>query len=505
MIYDIIIIGGGAGGLTAASRAAELGASVALINNGRLGGSCLYSGCVPSKALVKTAKVAHTISQGETFGLKNVHFNVNLGEVMDKVHDIVKHIGTREDHGHFRAQGVDVIFGSAHFLNDHCVEIRLPQDFQSIQQKKILKQKTKNHTITLQAKHFIISTGSRPFVPPIKGIEHIDYLTNENLFQLRELPHSLIIIGGGPIGTEIAQAFARLGTKVTMMTLGPRILDRLDDDVSAIITETLASEGVRMIGSITKQEFAETDHVRGIHNIAITRNGKREIIEAHKVLIATGRKPQVDNLCLDKAGIIYSDKGIRTDNRLRTNKKHMYAIGDVNGQSFFSNKARHEGRIAVENALTRFTKSINLNEMPWTTFTDPEIASCGMNEREASEAGVDFQTWKGSFEKQSMAVIERAPRGLMKILTTGRKGKIIGAQIVGPRAGELIHEFVIAFRMGLSIQAIADTMHVYPTLAELAKTTASTFYQKTKQSKRMKIIPNLQPRIQRKRAVGSAR
>ncbi len=468
--YDLLVIGGGAAGLTVASGAAQLGAKVALVSKDALGGDCLFFGCVPSKTLIKSAKVAHIIKHADAFGLKAAKPEYDFAEVTRRINTVIETAGIHDDPERFRNMGVDVIFGKADFWDMHTVCVRLTKLFAKEQQREVSE---KGDEFMLTAEKIVIATGSRPFVPPIPGMMESGFLTNENIFSMKKLPKSLVVLGAGPIGCELAQAFARLGTKVTMLVRGEQIMSKEDPDVATYMADIFAEEAIeiRYKTSVTNVENHES-----LKRITIDEDGEKGELEAENILVATGRVPDLGPLNLENAGVKSDKRGIVTDKKLRTNQKHIYAIGDVNGKYQFTHTAGYEGGIVVSNAVLHFPRKVDYEAIPWATFTDPEVASCGLNEAEAKQRGIDYQVWRHEFTRQDRALAESENHGFVKILTTGRRGKIIGGQIVGPHAGEIIHELILARNAGLTLASIASAVHVYPTLAEIIKSAAGKYF-----------------------------
>lgn len=462
MEYDLIVIGGGAGGLTVASGASQLGAKVALIDKDELGGDCLFSGCVPSKSLIKSAKVAHTIKNASKYGFKDSKPEFEFKDVIQRIQDIIKTISIHDDPERFRGYGADVIFGEAKFKDKHTISISLNPKLKEIQQENILE---KGNSFEITGKQIVIATGSSPFVPPINGLKETGYITNEEVFHLEEQPKSMLVIGGGAIGCELAQSFSRLGTKVYISIRGDRIMKNDDPDISDIMMKVFEKEGIEILKNSSTTKIKSKDGKKVIH---YTQNETEKTLEVDEILVATGRKPNI-NLDLENAGINFDKKGIPTNKKLRTNQKHIYAVGDVNGKFGFTHTAGYEGGIVVSNAIVKFPRKANYNKIPWCTFTDPEVASCGHNETTAKANNISYKVYEHKFDLQDRAVAESQNKGKIKILTTGKSDKIIGAQIIGPNAGELVHEFIIAMEKGSTVSTIASAIHIYPTLADINK------------------------------------
>jgi pyruvate/2-oxoglutarate dehydrogenase complex dihydrolipoamide dehydrogenase (E3) component len=443
---DLVVIGGGAGGLVVASVAAQLGLRVALVEKSpRLGGDCLHSGCVPSKTLLHTAKVASLMRRGAEFGLDALSPRVNMGRISDHVHAVIDHIQRHDDPERFRAYGCDVLFGPALFTDPYTVQV---------------------NGRPLHGRRFVIATGSRPAVPPIPGLDAVAYLTNESVFDLRDLPRRLVVLGGGPIGVELAQAFSRLGSAVCLVERLAELLPHEDPEISILLRQQLASEGVRILTSTTVQRV----YMRG-QEIHVECDGGNSL-QADKLLVATGRKPGVDDLGLEAAGVEYDARGVKVDSRLRTSQKHIFACGDVCGPYQFTHMAEYQAGIVISNAVFRFPKRINYRVVPRVTYTDPELAHVGLTAQEATAQGIKTELLSFPFSGIDRAVAEVEPYGLSKFVT--RKGRLLGATILGPHAGELIHELALGMQTGATLHDLSATIHAYPTLAQIHRRTANS-------------------------------
>lgn len=445
---DLVIIGGGAGGLVVASVAAQLGLKVTLIEKeDKLGGDCLHYGCVPSKTLIKSAKVASLMRRGAEFGLDAVYPKVDLGKVNDHVQSVIEHIQHHDDPERFRDYGCEVIFGHAEFIDAHSVKVN----------DQIIK-----------AKRFVIATGTRPVIPPVPGLEEVGYLTNLDLFSLRELPERLVVLGGGPIGLEMGQAFSRLDSKVTILQRAERILPQEDPELADALQKTLLAEG------ITIHTSTEAEHVYKSNETTYVECSGGLKLEADQILVATGRQPNTEGLGLDSAGVQYNNRGITVDNRMRTSQKHIYACGDVCGPYLFTHMAEYQAGIVISNAIFRFPKKTDYRVVPWVTYTEPELARVGLTEQQAREQGIEPTVLRFSFKDIDRALTEVETDGFTKLIT--HKGRILGASILGPHAGELIHEIVLAMQTGAKISDISAAIHAYPTLAQIHRRTVNTVY-----------------------------
>ncbi len=445
---DLVIIGGGAGGLIVASVAAQLGLKVTLIEKeDKLGGDCLHYGCVPSKTLIKSARVAALMRRADEFGLGTVDVRVDLAKVNEHVQSVIEHIQHHDDPERFRGYGCEVIFGHARFVDAYSVEV---------------------NDQVIKGKRFVLATGSKAFIPPIRGLEETGYLTNIDLFSLPDLPQRLVVLGGGAIGLEMGQAFARLGSKVTILQRGERILPQEDPELSDALHKALVAEGIIIHTSTDAKRIYKSNEATTIE----CNSGLK--LEADKILMATGRQANTDNLGLDAAGVEYSRRGITVDRRMRTSQKHIYACGDVCGPYLFTHMAEYQAGIVISNAIFRFPKKTHYRVIPWVTYTEPELARVGLTEQQAREQGIKPTVLRFEFKDNDRALTDVETEGLYKLVT--HKGKILGASILGPHAGELIHEIVLAMQAGIKIGDISAAIHAYPTLAQIHRRAVNSGY-----------------------------
>lgn len=467
--YDLAVIGGGAAGLTAAGIGANFGARTIMIESGRLGGDCTWHGCVPSKTLLHAAKVAETMKQAKKFGADIGSATLDFSQVMQHVRNVRQAVYEEADHpDHFRAMNIDVEFGTASFVDKHTLEIT----------------KTENRQ-TISSRYLIIATGSRAMVPSIPGLDKVPYLTNETLFELEEQPSGLAIIGGGPIGIEMSQAFQRLGTAVTVIDRLPRILGNDDDELAGMLLDRLLREGVNFKLSSSVNEVARED---GRIVIQGEREGKREQWPADKLLVATGRVPNYEKLNLDAAGIDYTRHGITTDDRCRTSIPHIYAAGDVTGRYQLTHMSEHMAKIAVTNALLKIPLKIDSRHVPWCTYTDPELAHVGATEKSLIEEGTSYEEYRFPYDKIDRAVTDNETEGLIKLFAKKRTGKILGASVFGVHAAELISEYALAMKNGVTLRKMADTIHPYPSYGLGARRAADQWYIKSQSEWMTKLI-----------------
>ncbi len=450
--YDLGVIGSGAAGLTAAAGGAQFGARTILIEKSeRLGGDCLHVGCVPSKTLIRTAGLWAQTGRLKEFGLPDVvRPPVELGAVMDRVRGVIDRIQEHDSPARFCSLGAEVRFGKPVFVDGHRVAV---------------------DGRTISAKAWIIATGSSPVLPPVEGLADLRAWTNETVFSQRRLPERLLVLGGGPIGLELAQAFARLGSRVTVVEFLDQILGPEDGDIAAILRERLEAEGIVFLTGTRALKAGRTGEAFTLTVAPAKGPGEERLLTGDAILVAAGRKPNTDGLGLAAAGVTFTARGIPTDARLRTNVPHIYACGDVNGQLPFTHVAGYEGGIAVANAILHLPRKADYGKIGWCTYTDPEVASIGMNEKRAVKAGIAYRLFESAFAENDRAVAEGETAGKIKLLVN-KNGKLIGCQMIGPHAGELIHEWVIALNAGVRLSTLAGTVHIYPTLAEISKRVA---------------------------------
>lgn len=452
--YDLIVIGAGSGGISSANLGKNLGKKVALVEKEKIGGDCTWYGCVPSKALIKAAEVAHHVNTLEKYGLKlNGNSPLDAKQVMAHVRATREKVYEEETPEVFRNMGIEVYIGGAKFLDNHRIQVG----------EKIISSKT-----------FVISTGSSPFVPPVDGIEDIPYLTNETIFDLKELPDSMVVVGGGPIGTEMTSALSKLGVKITQVEVSDHILSKEDKELAEILMNRMTENGARILCNTRAVRFAK----KGDKIVVTVQNERVEELETGAVLISVGRRPNVNGLDLEKAGVEYSQKGIKVNDRLQTAAKNIYAIGDVIGSYQFSHIAEYHAGIAVPNALLPLPvkRKVNYENIVWVTFTDPEFARGGLTEAEAKKQyGDRVKIYKFNYNRVDRAKTDLATVGMSKYVTD-KKGKLLGIHIIGERAGELLHEAQLAKSMGIPFHKIQSMVHVYPTYGDMVKRPAVAAY-----------------------------
>lgn len=449
---NIVVIGAGSGGLVTSYIAAVVKARVTLVEGHKMGGDCLNFGCVPSKALIRSAKLAHQIRKAGSLGVRDAQGTVDFAAVMARVQRVVTDIEPHDSVERYTGLGVEVLQGHARITSPWSVEVTTPAGTQ-----------------TLTTRNIVIAAGAQPFVPPIPGLAEVGCVTSDTVWGLTELPRRLVVLGGGPIGCELAQSFARLGSQVTQVEMAPRVMLREDDDAAALVTAALQADGVRLL---TGHQAVRCER-EGDTKRLIVKHGEAEIaIEFDELLCAVGRSPRVTGYGVEELGIELSPrKTIATDAYLRTNFPNIYAVGDVAGPYQLTHVAAHQAWYAAVNALFgRFKKfKADYSVIPWATFTDPEVARVGLSEAEAKEQGIAFEVARFELKELDRAIADGATGGFIKVLTMPGKDKILGATIVGEHAGDLLAEYVLAMKHGLGLNKILGTIHTYPTLAEANK------------------------------------
>ena len=450
-LYDFCIIGAGSGGLSVAAAAAQFGEKVVLIESGKMGGDCLNYGCVPSKALIAAGKHAHAFQSGEAFGIAAAKPKVDFKKVHDHIHDVIAGIAPHDSVERFEGLGVKVIQAPGRFVDGQTVEAGGEQ---------------------FKARYFVVATGSSPSAPPIPGLDKVDYLTNETIFLNTSLPKDLIIIGGGPIGMEMAQAHCRLGANVTVLeAFDP--LGKDDPECTAVVLDHLRSEGIEILAQARISNITQT---KAGYSIDLEHDGTQKTIKGSALLVAAGRKPNVDGLNLEAADITYDRRGVQVDDGLRTTNRKVYAIGDVAGGLQFTHVAGYHAGLVVRSTLFKLPAKNRTSHIPWVTYTDPELAHVGLTEQAAREQhGAGAKVLKWPFAENDRARTERKTDGLIKVIAA-KNGRILGATIVGPNAGELIQSWSLAISAGLKVKAMVDQVVAYPTLAEVGRRAAITQY-----------------------------
>ncbi|MEC7489600.1 MAG: FAD-dependent oxidoreductase [Pseudomonadota bacterium] len=447
---DICVVGGGSGGLMVAAGASQMGAEVVLLEGGKMGGDCLNYGCVPSKSLLAAAHTAYMVRSAGRFGITSVGTSIDFKRVHDHVHNVISTIAPNDSVHRFEALGVRVIQDFGRFIG--------PTRLQA------------GNTI-INAKRVVISTGSSPNIPSIPGINDVPYLTNRTIFDKDTAPDHLIVIGGGSVGCEIGQAYCRLGCKVTLLEK-LSLLGEDDPELSDIVRNQMISEGLVIR---EKVEVTRVDRIPGGVSVTVKKNAKKEQFIGSDLLVAAGRLPNLDRLDLEAAGVKYDKIGVTVDMRLRTTNKKVFAIGDAIGSLQFTHVASYHAGIVIRNALFKLPAKVNYSAIPWVTYTAPELAHVGMTESNARQTHGDIRILRHPFSQNDRAHAEHETNGFVKVITTGT-GLIVGASIVGSHAGELIQSWILPIQKKMKIKALAGIVLPYPTLGEVSKRAAGSFY-----------------------------
>jgi pyruvate/2-oxoglutarate dehydrogenase complex dihydrolipoamide dehydrogenase (E3) component len=460
---DLLVIGAGSGGLSVAAGAVQMGASVVLVEKAKMGGDCLNTGCVPSKALIAAAHAAHAVRSAARFGVRSLNPSIDFTAVHDHVHQVIAKIAIHDSVERFEALGVMVMQGAARFVGRRMV---------SVSGRKIA------------ARRIVVATGSMAAVPPVSGLSDVPYLTNETIFDLKNLPRRLIVIGGGPIGIELAQAFRRLGSEVCVVEQFG-LLAKDEPEAVEIVRKRLVSEGISIHEKTTVLQAKRNGDA--VEITIKTASGATAVVSGTHILVAAGRTPNVAELGLETAGIVFDAKGIQIDRRMRTTNRHVFAIGDVAAGPQFTHIAGYHAGIVIRNALFALPAKADYAAMPWVTYTDPELAHVGLTEAMAREEGHDVRVLTWQLSMNDRAQTERDSEGLAKIIV-GRRGRVLGTTIVAPRAGELIGIWSLAIAHGLKIGAIANMIAPYPTFSEISKRVAGSYYSPSLFSSRTRSI-----------------
>jgi pyruvate/2-oxoglutarate dehydrogenase complex dihydrolipoamide dehydrogenase (E3) component len=459
---DICVIGAGSGGLSVAAGAQQMGSDTVLIEKDKMGGDCLNTGCVPSKALLAAGHAAEAARDAQRFGITTSEPEIDWNKIHAHVHGAIATIAPNDSVERFEGLGVNVVQAEGRFIDRRTVEAG---------------------DARINARRFVIATGSRALVPPIAGLNDVAYLTNETIFDLQQRPRHLLVVGGGPIGLEMAQAFRNLGSVVTVLEMFS-ILPKDDPDLVTVVRQRLQAQGVDIREGVKVVRLEKTgDDV----TVIVEKDGKEASIVGSHLLIATGRQANVQGLGLEEAGIEHTAVGIQVDARLRTTNKKVFAIGDVTGGLQFTHRAGYQAGIVIRNALFRLPAKSDTRALPWVTYADPELAQVGLTEAEAMRQGLDHKVLTWPFKENDRAIAEAQTDGLIKAIVTP-KGHILGAGIVGPHAGELIQTWVLAMGNKLKIGAVAGMIAPYPTLGEVSKRAAGSFYTPSLFSKRTQMI-----------------
>jgi pyruvate/2-oxoglutarate dehydrogenase complex dihydrolipoamide dehydrogenase (E3) component len=466
--FDVAVIGGGPGGLVVASVAAQTGLRVCLVEKeALLGGDCLHTGCVPSKSLLHLAQVVHDTRQAVQDGVFTDDMpGLDFNRVIERVQAAIAAIQPVDDPERFRGYGCEVRFGKANFISPQ--QLAVDGDL-------------------VTARRFVIATGSYPSIPPIAGLEESGYYTNETIFTQRSLPRSLAVLGGGPVGVELAQAFARFGSRVTLIEAADRILAGADPVAGAALAARLEAEGVCI------RTGAGVQSVRRDGDSRQLQFADGSTLECERILVATGRKPALTGLGLEQAGVDFRPSGIVVDRRMRTSQQHIYAVGDVCGPYAFTHMAEYQAGIALANIVFRFPKQADYRVVPRVVYSDPELASVGLTPAEADTAGIRYAVAEFPVAEIDRAITDDRRAGLARILI--RKGQVIGASLLAPHAGELIHELALAMRLKAKVKEITELVHAYPTYAQLHRRTINRHYAHLLQSRKVRWLTWLLHRL----------
>ena len=445
---NLIVIGAGSAGLVAAYIAAAVKSKVTLIEKHKMGGDCLYTGCVPSKALIRSAKFLSHVKRAEQFGFKSANADFDFADIMDRVQRIIQTIEPHDSVERYTKLGVECIQGEANMTSPYAVDV---------------------NGKTLTTRSIVIAAGAHPFVPPIPGVEEVGYVTSDTVWELRELPKRLVVLGGGPIGSELVQCFARFGSNVTQIEMLPRILSREDPEVSEMVTKQFRAEGIEVLVDHKAKEFRIEN---GERIVVCEHQGEDIRVGFDELLVAVGRVANTTGYGLEELGIDLSkQRTVAVNDFLQTKYPNIYACGDVAGPYQFTHTAAHQAWYASVNALFGGLKKFraDYSVIPWATFTDPEVARVGLNELEAQEKGVKYEVTTYKIEELDRAIADEEAHGIVKVLTVPGKDRILGVTIVGEHAGDLIAEYIIAMRQKVGLNKILSTIHIYPTLAEANK------------------------------------
>ena len=454
---NLVVIGAGSAGLVSAYIAAAVKAKVTLVEKHRLGGDCLYTGCVPSKALIRSARFLSLVKRAPEFGMRSAHAEFDFSDAMARVQRVIQAIEPHDSIERYAGLGVDVVMGSARIVSPWEVEVT----------------QADGQVSRLTTRSIVIATGARPFVPPIPGIEQVEVLTSENIWNLRQRPERLVVLGGGPIGSELAQTFARLGSRVTQVEQAPRLLMREDVDASDLVTARFRNEGIDVLLDHTAKRIEVIDGEK----VLIAEHANAEVrIAFDALLVAVGRHANLTGFGLEELGVT-TGRTVEVNAYLQTNFPNIYAAGDVAGPYQFTHTASHQAWYAAVNALFDPFKKfrVDYRVIPWATFVDPEVAHVGLNELEATEKKVPYEVTTYALDDLDRAIADGEAHGFVKVLTVPGKDRILGATIVGEHAGDLLAEFVLAMKHGIGLNKILGTIHTYPTMAEANKAVAGNW------------------------------
>ncbi len=445
---NLVVIGGGSAGLVTAYIAAAVKAKVTLIEKNKMGGDCLNYGCVPSKAILRSAKLMSHVARSKEFGIHTASAEFDFAEVMERIQQVIRDIEPHDSVERYSGLGVDVVQGDARITSPWTVEV---------------------NGNTIRSRNIVVATGGRPFVPPIEGLDEVSYYTSDNLWEMREKPSKMVVLGGGPIGCELTQAFVRLGVQVTQVEMLPRLLLREDAEVSELVQKKFVAEGVRVLTGHKAKRFFKRD---GLSYLTAEADSGDVEIDFDTLIVAVGRAARTNGFGLEEMGVqLRQNRTIEVNEYLQTNIPTIYACGDVTGPYQFTHVAAHQAWFTSVNSLFGILKrfKVDYSVIPWATFTEPEIARVGLNETDAKEQGVAYEVTRYGIDDLDRAIADSEAHGFVKVLTVPGKDRILGVTIVGEHAGDLIAEYVLAMRHGLGLNKILGTIHIYPTMAEANK------------------------------------
>jgi len=471
--YDAIVIGGGAAGLTTSGICANFGAKTVMIEAEKLGGDCTWHGCVPSKTLLKAAKVAKHIRNASNYGLIDTEPNMDFKKLMEYVRKVRQDIYEEADDPQiYRNMGIEVAEGWGSFVDPHTVKIEGKDG--SVRE--------------ITGRYIFVNTGASTFLPAVEGMDEVNCLTNESLFEIKKAPGEIIIIGSGPIGSEMAQALNLLGCKVTVVDMLDRILANDDEELAEMLQKRLEKEGITyVLGSKILKAERKNDRLQ----IMYEKDGIENTLQADAMMMATGRRANVKGLNLEVAGVKYDKHGIKVNSRCKTSQSHIYACGDVTGQYQFTHMSEHMAKVAATNAILKFPMTIDKKHVPWVTYTEPELAHVGASEEQLREHGKNYEVYKFPYSKVDRALTDNEAEGMIKVFAKKWNGKILGASVLGAAAGELICEYAVAMKNGVTLRNISDTIHPYPTYGLGARRAADQWYVKNQSEFMTKMIKKL--------------
>ncbi len=451
--YNVVVIGAGTAGLVTAAGTAGLGGRVALVERHLMGGDCLNTGCVPSKALISSARLVQQMRESKRWGLSGDEPHFRFEDVMDRVRERRARIAPHDSQERFESLGVDVFRGQARFVS--------PSEVAVDRQR-------------LRGRFFVIAAGSRAGVPPVPGLAEARPYTNETIFELKEKPPRMIVLGAGPIGCELGQAFARLGVHVTIVEKADRVLEREDAEAADLVRVRLTLEGVELKTGVSITSVSREGPISRM--LVSGAGGRTEELEAEAILVAAGRVPNTEGLDLEKAGVLFDRRGIKVDAHLQTTQPHIFAAGDIAGSYQFTHLADHHARVVIRNILFPWVKArVDTRVLPWCTYTSPEVARVGLSEAEAEAAAIACDVYRLAASDVDRAVLDSHEAGFVKVLTAKGTDRILGATIVAEHGGELLHEFVLAMKAGVGLAKIASTIHAYPSFSEAARKVGDAF------------------------------